>query len=87
MFAASLLLLLKENLELTKFNNISDEYVTFSESEILNQHNDLSYEQKKALILLLRQYSTLNIKNIAGEDNDFADMVKYIQQHAKKPGE
>lgn len=76
--------LAKNNSNLLKFNNSPDEYMAFTESEILNQHNDLSYEQKKELILLLRQYSTLNIQNVAGEDYDFADMVRHIQQKAKK---
>ena len=77
--------LVSENPDLEKFNSNADECITFIESEILNQHNDLSYEQKKELILLLRQNSHLNIQNIAGEDYDFADMVRHIQQRAKTP--
>ncbi len=79
--------LVKKNPDLQKFNSQTDEYLTFIESEILNQHNDLDYEQKKELILLLRQNSYLNIQNVAGEDYDFADMVRHIQQRAKKPKE
>ena len=70
--------------ELSHLNHKTEEYASFSEYEILNQQSDMTYEQKKNLILLLRQNSSLNIQNVAGEDFDFSDMVRRIQQEARK---
>lgn len=69
--------------DLSQLNYKTEEYNSLSENEILNQQSDMTYEQKKDLILLLRQNSSLNIQNVAGEDFDFSDMVKGIQQEAR----